>query len=416
MINLLLKLFVKDYKNTSDSKVKERYGLLASFFGLISNFLLFAFKMVAGIMLHLYSIITDSVNNLSDFGTNFLSIVGVKAANKPADEDHPFGHQRIDYIMSLIIGCIVIALGTIMMYQGIKDLVEFVQAIINTGKLPTREFSYVLYVVSLTIMSASIAVKVLQATLYYQLGKRINSLQLKSLSKDSLNDVISTSFVIVGILVSWFSGYDIDCFFTIVVAAFVILSGVGIMKEAITILIGQKPDKSIVDSLIKLIYEHKDVIGVHDLMMHYYGDTIYGVIHIEVDAKKDVFASHEMCDDIENEALEKLHLNLTVHMDPVLVDDPDTDLYKNIIKGIIKGYQGMKMHDFRILDCGNKVTLAFDLVLSGKEDTPEFKEKLLSEIKDRCKINTEKELELKVNFDHAELDYLKGTKAEEIDG
>lgn len=415
MTDLLLKLFVKDYRNTSDLKVREKYGLLASFFGLISNFLLFLFKLVIGILLRLYSVVTDSVNNLSDFGTNLLSVIGVKAANKPADEDHPFGHQRIDYIISLIIGCIIIALGTMMMYQGIRDLVLFIQTILENNSLPTREMSYVLYVVSLTILSASVFVKFLQAALYYQLGKRINSLQLKSLSKDSLNDVISTFFVVVGILVSYFTRFDIDCFFTILVATFVIASGIGVMKEAIKLLIGQKPDKGIVDSLIRLIFSHPGVIGAHDLMMHYYGESIYGVIHIEVDASKDILVSHEMCDAIENEALEKLNINLTVHMDPVKIGDPKTELYKRIVSEAIHAHPGLTMHDFRLLQEGKEITLVFDLVLDKHDDTPAFKESLLSEIQLRCP-EEDKPLRFRINYDHAELDYLKGTRAEETDG
>lgn len=407
MINILLKVFVKDYKNTKDQVVRKKYGLLASYFGLITNFLLFASKIVIGILLRLYSIVSDSINNLSDFGNNVLSIFGVKASVKPADDDHPYGHQRMEYIISLVIGCVIIALGAIMVYQGVNDFIAFVKSMINNGRPKTTTMSYTMYIVSLSILSLAIAIKLLQSYVYFSLSKKIDSMQLKALGKDARNDVISTSLVIVGIIISWFTTYDVDCFFTLVVAVLVIVSGIGIMKEAISVLIGQKPDESMVNSIVNLVKTHKDALGVHDLSLHYYGRVIYGVIHLEVDAKRDVMLSHELCDNIEREALEKLGINLTVHMDPIMVNDPDTENYKSlVVEGLNKLHANIHMHDFRILSGNEFVNLIFDLVIPPNFDNPEGKKKIREAILSSTDMKYGKKTYLIINFDSELTDFL----------
>lgn len=411
MGRLLLKIFVKDYKNVNDSNVREKYGMLASFFGLITNFLLFVSKIVVGIILGLFSLLSDAVNNLSDFGNNALSIFGTKMTNKPADKEHPYGHQRTEYVISLVIGCVIIALGAVMAYQGVTDLVKFIKSIIETGEPTTRSFSYTMYVATLTLLAIAIFIKVIQSSIYFTYGKMISSLQLKALGKDALNDCIATSLVIVGILISYFTGYDIDCFFTLVVAILIVLSGTGIIKEAANSLVGEKPSKEIVDSLVSLLLNNKSVLGIHDLEIHTYGRVIFGVIHVEVDAKENVMISHELCDSLEKEALEKLQIHLTIHMDPIFIDDPDTTKYKELVEEF--AYKNvLHVHDFRILSGKENVKLIFDVILPSARDTPEgkkkFKEELLSYISDRYG----KKVELVVNYDSAITDFLSGTEAE----
>ncbi len=413
MGKLLLKLFVKDYKNTKDLSVQKKYGLVASIFGLVTNFLLFISKIVIGIILGLYSLISDSVNNLSDFGNNALSVFGVKMTFKPADKEHPYGHQRTEYIISLIIGCVIIALGAIMAYQAVIDLISFIKSIIDTGAPSVREFSYPMYVTSLCLLSLAILVKVTQSSIYFSYGKAINSQQLKALGKDALNDCISTSLVIVGILISYFTKYDVDCFFTLFVAALVVISGIGIIKEAANSLLGEKPSEELIRSLVSLLLKHKGVLGVHDLSIHTYGQLVYGVIHVEVDAKNDVMASHELCDMLEKEAHSLLNINLTVHMDPVMKDDPDTEKYKVLIEEFIaKKDKNIHFHDFRIISGKENVNLVFDMILpDGKdkeEDRKQIKEELNKFIGDRYG----KKVHIVINFDDAITDFLSGTEAE----
>lgn len=413
MTDLLLKIFVKDYENVEDPIVKKRYGLLASFFGWISNFILFLGKIITGSLLGLFSIITDSVNNLSDFGMNVLSIIGVKMASKPADKDHPFGHQRVDHILALIIGCVVMFLGVALLCQGVSELVEFIFYYLDNGTFKTREISEVMFIVSTVILSLSILIKILQSMLYKSLGKRINSLQLKALSKDSLNDVIATSAVLIGLIVTRFTRADIDCFFTVIVSIFVLVSGFGIAREAISILIGQKPDDQLVDKLINLCKNNKDVLGIHDLKLHYYGGAIYGVLHVELDGKLSVTQAHEICDAIERETYQELHIDLTIHMDPVENDDPfNLDCRQRVMK-VLNGYEpALKMHDFQTHKSEDGIRIRMDVDLPKKWNNDAFKaefEKKVEEVLRNCEAEN---LLLNITYDDLDSDCLSGTAAE----
>lgn len=411
MGKFLLKLFVKDYKNVNDPNVRKKYGLVSSIFGLITNFLLFLSKIIIGIILGLYSLVSDSINNLSDFGNNALSVFGVKMTYKPADKEHPYGHQRTEYVISLVIGCVIIALGSIMAYQGVTDLVQFIQTVIETGKAPLRSFSYVMYVVSLSLLSFAILVKCTQAMIYFTYGKAISSQQLKALGKDALNDCISTTLVILGIVVSYFSGYDIDCFLTLLVAVLVILSGIGIIKEAANSLVGEKPSKETIDSLVSLLLGHNGVLGIHDLEIHTYGRVVFGVIHVEVNAKEDVMLSHELCDSLEKEVFEKMKIHLTVHMDPILVNDPDTNKYKELVESFAHEHEA-HIHDFRILSGQNNVNLIFDMILLSENDTEEGHKEIKKQLSDYINNRFGKNVNLVINFDSAITDFLSGTEAE----
>lgn len=406
MVHLLLRLFVKNHENVKDPKVREKYGLLGSFFGLITNFLLFLGKIVIGILMGLYSIIADSVNNLSDFGNNALSIFGIKISGKKPDKEHPFGHQRMEYVISLVISCVIIALGVVMLYQGITDLIDFARSMIDTGKPLTSEIGYVEYVVTLSLLSAAIFVKVLQSLLYRSLGKRISSLQLLALAKDALNDVISTTTVIIGVVITYFTTYNVDWAFTIFVAILVIISGIGILKQAANILLGEKPDKECIQKLVDLIVSHDGVLGIHDLTMHSYGQSIFAVIHVEVDAKVDVMLSHALCDEIERDVQKKLKIYLTIHMDPILVDDPDTELYRKEVQKALSEYPlPLSMHDFRILSAPDFVNLIFDLVIPPELDNDKGKKEITAFLQEHVD-GKGKRIYLVIDFDDSISDFL----------
>lgn len=409
MTDLLLRLFVRDYKNTKDAKVRERYGLLGSFFGLVTNLLLFAGKIAVGAIMGLYSIIADSVNNLSDFGNNALSIFGIKVSGKKPDLEHPFGHQRMEYIISLVISCVIIALGCVMLYQGAMDLVDFVKSMIATGEPVKSDIEYTEYVVTLSVLSAAIFVKVLQSLLYNGLGKRIDSIQMKALGRDALNDVISTTTVIIGVIITYFTHYNVDWAFTIFVAVLVIIAGVGILKQAAAILIGEKPSAEIIHKLVHLVLSNDGVLGIHDLTMHSYGQVLFAVLHVEVDAKKDVLKSHELCDEIERQALKELQINLTVHMDPILVDDPDTDKYRKAVKEALSKYAvRLPMHDFRILSAEKFVNLIFDLVVPPEMDDDKGHQAILDYLKANVKSPDGKDIYFVIDFDDSLSDFLVG--------
>ena len=416
MTEILLKLFVKDYRNVQDAKVREKYGLLGSFFGLITNLILFVGKIVIGAMMGLFSIIADSVNNLSDFGNNALSIFGIKVAGKKPDLEHPFGHQRMEYIISLVISCVIIALGGVMLYQGIMDLVAFVGSMQADGTPVLSEIGYHEYVITLSILSAAIFVKVLQSLLYYSLGKRIDSIQLKALGRDALNDVISTTTVIIGVIITYFTDFNVDFAFTIFVSIMVIVSGIGILRQSADILIGEKPSKEKIQDLVHLILSYTEVLGIHDLTMHTYGQVIFAVIHVEVDAKEDVMKSHALCDGIEREVQKKLGINLTIHMDPILVDDPDTAKYRKAVETALKAFpKTLSMHDFRILSAPNYVNLIFDLVVPPEIDDEKGHEKIESYLKEKVTGFDGKTPYFVINFDDSISDFLYDTGEEKTD-
>lgn len=415
MVKFLLKIFVKDYQNTNDSTVREKYGLLGSFFGLVTNLVLFVSKIVIGILLGLFSIVTDSVNNLSDFGNNFISVIGVKASNKKADKEHPFGHQRIEFILSLIIACIIIGLAMVMMYQSILDMVSFFKNVANEGCPPKEEISLLMFIVSLCILSIGVLIKFIQSYVYFSLGKRIDSMPLKALGKDARNDVITTLFVIVGLLITWFSKYNFDCFFTLVVAIFVIISGIGIMKESISSLISQTPKKEIVDRLCNLIKSNKGVLGIHDLMLHYYGNIIYGVIHVEVDDRIDVNQSHQMIDEIEKEVFDKMSINLTIHMDPINITDSKTNRIKQYVKDILnsKYSNEIHMHDFHCYTKNESTYIEFDLVIPESFDNDGKRKEISDYVSFKLNEEFKEEFKLTINFDNLNQDFLSNADIEE---
>ncbi len=411
MGKLLLKLFVKDYKNTKDEKVRKKYGLVASFFGLITNFILFAFKIVLGLILNMFSLVSDSLNNLSDFANNTLSFFGVKLTYKPADKDHPYGHQRSEYIISLFIGVVIFSLGAILLYQAILDLVSFINSIQKTGVPEKSSLSSTYFIITLIVLSFAIILKVSQSFIYSSYGKAISSMQLKALSKDSLNDCISTSLIIVGLVITYLTEYKVDCFFSLVVSILVIYSSITIIKDASNILLGEKPNKEIVESLVNLITSNKNVLGVHDLEIHSYGKMLYAVIHVEVDAKKDVMLSHEMCDELEKEVLHKLNIHLTIHMDPIYIDDPDTNKYKHLVEQFIeKENKGYRFHDFRILSGEKRVNLIFDMIIPYEIDNEETRKNIKNDLLEFIADRYGKKVYLILNFDSAITDLLSSDK------
>lgn len=422
MTELLLRLFVKDYKQTEKESVRNAYGLLGSFFGLFSNLFLFLAKIIIGVLMGMYSIVADSVNNLSDFGNNALAIFGFKMSSKAPDKDHPFGHQRMEYVVSLVIACVIIALGVVMAYQGIIDLLAFIQSM-QQNQHPLLDTSFVdengnklltNMIVTVVILVLAVFIKLLQSLLYASLGKRIQSMELKALSKDSRNDVISTILVLVGITIRWCTSYDVDCFFTLAVSVLVVVSGIGILKDAANILIGQSPDKELIEKMIALIEKHEEILGLHDLTMHYYGNVIFAVIHAEVDASKPVMESHEVCDTIEREVYNQMGILLTIHIDPILVHDPETDLYHQAVKETLHAYcDKISIHDFRIVSAKNYVNLVFDLVIPNEMDNEKGREKIKEVLLEAVdgKIN-DKKVYLVIQFDDSLQDFLAGTEAE----
>ena len=404
MITFLLKIFVKDYKDTSNPLVRKKYGLLGSIFGLISNLIIVAIKVFFGIITATTSMIADSLNNISDLGNNMISIFGFKYANKKADDNHPYGHQRIEYIISLILGTIIIILGAFLLYNGVSSLISFIKSMIETSRPEAVSItSLTIFVFTLSFLIFTVLIKLIQSYLYYDLGKRISSMQLKVLSKDSRNDVIATIFVIIGLIISYFTGYSIDCFFTMAVSIFVIISGINIVKEAAIVLIGQKPNKEIIEKIKEIILKDENVLGIHDLNIHYYGDVAYGSIDIEIDEKTTLINAHKIADRLEKIIFAKLGISMSIHIDPINNHDPETNKMKLDILNLVQDKEKLlSIHDFKY-DKENKI-ISFDLVIPSTIQSVE-KEEITNTINNYLK-SIDSNIELKITFDDIIRDFL----------
>ena len=357
MVNLLLKLFVPNYKNVDDVKVRNNYGILGSVVGVISNVILVVSKLIVGLLFFNLSIIADALNNLSDFLNCLLNIFGFKISSKPADEDHPYGHERMEYIISLIVSIVILFLGFNIIYQAVLNLINPIEAY---ESFPLA---------SLIVLIVSIFIKIFQSIVYYSLGKKINSISLKALGADSRNDVISTSGVLIGLLISYYTGFTrIDGIISILVGLFIIYSGIEILKDTSNLLLGEKPDADLVKKFVELIKSDNRVLGVHDLEMHMYGpNMIFASVHVEVDGSKDIFESHDMIDNLEKLAYSKLNVKTVIHMDPIKVNDPLTQKCKDIISSVVANIsKDLSIHDFRIVSGPSHINAVFDIVIPNK--------------------------------------------------
>ncbi len=400
MINLLVKCFVKDYQNTKSSTVRQRYGLLGSFFGVISNFILFVIKIVVGFIFFSMSIISDALNNLTDFANCFISIFGFKMAKKPADEDHPYGHARMEYITSLIISFVVIGLGILTLSESIKDVINHIGNF-SEGVLGLKEL-----IITCSLLAFAVLVKVMQSLLYYNFYHRINSMTFKAVGADARNDTIATMLSIIGLIIGYFTKVNIDGYIGILISLFVIYSGIMLTKDNIKILLGEKIEKATIVAMVDKIKSFDGVYGVHDLEVHCYGvDNIYSSVHVEVNAKEDIMKTHDMIDNIERVIRQEFNIHLVIHMDPILEDDEDTHKLKELVnKCLLEIDSDLSIHDFRIVKGPTHTNAVFDLLLNSKWQNK--KSELSTQL--RNKVNEEiNNVFLVINFDDVYSDLTK---------
>lgn len=358
MINILRKVFIKDYDNLNDSKVREKHGKLASFVGIFSNLVLFVIKLIAGLLTASVAIIADSVNNLSDMGSSVITLVGFKLAGMPADEEHPYGHQRLEYIAGLIVALIIIFVGISLFSTSIDKIFNYVPSEIN------NVFLYI----SSGILVVSILIKLWQSLFNQKMGKLISSVALEATAQDSRNDCISTGVVLLGNIVLLIFGnlsFSLDGILGILVSVFIVIAGINLIKDTVDPLIGVSTDSSLIADVIKDIKSNEVVLGVHDVMCHMYGPTkMFMTIHCEVDSKGDIIVIHDHIDNIENEIMKKYGVFLTIHMDPLDIHDEEANKLKEEIKLIVNNIDNkLDIHDFRIVRKLSKSTILFDIVV-----------------------------------------------------
>ena len=364
MIALLSKLFIKDNKNYSDSEVRGKYGLLCAVWGIVLNILLFAAKMVAGVLSNSVSVLADAFNNLSDAGSSLVTLFGFKAASKKADSDHPFGHGRYEYIAGLVVSILIVVMG-----------IEFIKSSIDkivSGANDT-EFSFL----TGAILAASILVKVYICIFNKSIGKKISSPALLATGTDALSDCIATFVIIISAVISHFTGFAADGWCGLLVSLMIIAAGLNAARETINPLLGQPPSKEFVDNVERILLAHNEIVGLHDLVVHDYAPGhIMISVHAEISDKSDLVEAHELIDNVERELAEKLYCEAVIHMDPISTDDERVnDIKQKVCKVLLSIHEDVTIHDFRMVDGNTLTNLIFDIVVpfDVKMDKDEIK-------------------------------------------
>lgn len=350
MINFLIKKFIKDYKNTQDTKVRNAYGKFAGIVGIICNAVLFSLKITAGTLFGSVSITADAVNNLSDASSSVISLAGFKLSEKPADEDHPYGHGRYEYLSGLIVAVLIMVIGVELFKSSLEK-------VINPSPV---DFSWI----SVCILTFSILLKLWMAFFNYGLGKKIKSATLTATGADSRNDVITTTAVLAAALISYFSGFELDGWMGIFVSLFILYSGIGIVKDTLDPLLGKAPDKEFVENIKNKILSYPGVLGTHDLLVHDYGPgRQFASVHVEMAAEEDVIESHDVLDNIERDFLNE-GLHMIVHFDPIVTSDSKvSNLRKWLSKQVAGIDENLTIHDLRVVPGVTHTNVIFDCVV-----------------------------------------------------
>ncbi len=386
MTEFLVRHFVKDYEKVEKMSVRTAYGVLSSVVGIFCNVLLFVVKWTVGFLIHSISVMADAFNNLSDAGSSVIGLVGVKLAEKPADEEHPFGHGRIEYIAALIVSFLVLQVG----FTFFKD---------SIGKIRQPEMIR-FQIISVAILVLSVGVKFWMAAFNRKLGKRINSKVMLATATDAMGDVITTTATIASVLFFRFTGINIDGFVGIGVSLVIMWAGIGIAKDTLEPLIGEAVDPEVYVRISEFVESYDGIVGTHDLIVHNYGPVkSMASIHAEVPNDVDVEKSHEIIDRIERETLKRIGIFLVIHMDPVETRDAQVLTAKeHVLQTLAKIDTSVSIHDFRMVDGKEQSNLIFDMVIPheyDKEKQLELKRTLrekLKEVDDRyhCVITMER--------------------------
>lgn len=358
MTEILLRLFVKDYKNTESDQVRTSYGKFAGLVGICCNILLFIAKLLIGLITGALSITADAINNLTDASSSVITLLGFRLSAKPADEDHPYGHARYEYLTGLAVAALILIIGVELAISSVKKIITYF------GDNPETASPANFWVV-IAVLVLSILVKLWMMSFNYRLGKKINSAALTATATDSRNDVISTAAVLVAYILEVKTGWYIDGFVGFAVALFILWSGIGVAKETISPLLGEAVDPRIAELIEKEAESHEMILGVHDLMVHDYGPSRqFASVHVEISEKEDVMKAHELIDNIEMKFKNKHNIFLVIHYDPVTTDDPELDRMKGIVAEALSGYDAsLQFHDFRMVRGEKHTNLIFDVVV-----------------------------------------------------
>ncbi len=370
MTELIAKLFIKNHENIKDNNVRKSYGTLGGIVGIICNFILCVIKMTVGFISGSISIMADGFNNLSDMGSSLVTIIGFKLAGKPADRDHPFGHGRMEYMSAFIVAVFILIVGV--------DLFEnSVTALINNDKSPTYS------IISVIVLVISVLIKFWMYLFNKKLGNKISSDALTATAKDSFNDALATTAILISVGISVFADlpFNLDALMGILVSLFILWSGITSAKDTLDQILGMPPEKELIENLESTIMSFKEFIGIHDLIVHNYGPgRQFASVHVEVSQDSDIVKCHEQIDLCEKLVGEQLDLSLVIHMDPIDNNNETVTETREKMSDAIKVIdEALTLHDFRMTPLSEKRTnLIFDVVVpsSIKLTERELEEKI----------------------------------------
>ena len=348
----LCRRFVPNNDRTDDPKVRLAYGRLAGIVGIVCNLLLCGLKLLAGVLAGSLAMVADAFNNLSDAGSSVVTLIGFKMAGAPADDDHPFGHGRMEYLSAMGVAVLIII-------AGFELATEAVNKMLHPGAASTFNL------IATLILAVSIAAKLWMAVFNRRIGKKIHSDALCAAALDSRNDVICTGVVLVSSLLNLMLDFSIDGYVGMAVALFVIWSGFTVIKDTVSPLLGQAPDPALVQGIQQTVLSYEGVVGIHDLIVHDYGPgRIFVSLHAEVPEDQPISKSHDVIDNIEMELQEKFNILACIHMDPVDTDNPETlRLKAEVIRLMNEVDESLTLHDFRVVSGDTHTNLLFDLVI-----------------------------------------------------
>lgn len=385
MSTFLIRLFVKDYKNTERQQVRTSYSVLAGIVGIIANFLLFITKFTIGFLINSISITADSFNNLSDSGSSVISLIGAKLAQKPADKEHPFGHGRFEYISAFIISFLILLVGFSLFKVSLDKVIH-----------PTQmNFSWILVI----ILFISLFIKIWLSLFNRKLGNVINSTVLKATSTDARNDVLVTLATILSTIIYKLFDLQIDGWIGLLISLFVLYSGFNIAKDTLMPLLGEAAGADVYKKVTEKVESYEGILGTHDLIVHNYGPSqVMATIHAEVSNEAKIEKIHDVIDQIERDVLAQLGIFLVIHTDPLETNNNKIINSKHMVDAVVHALeQKASIHDFRVVNGENKKNLIFDLVVpysyndKNKEELVAKIEKALLEINDKynCVITIE---------------------------
>ncbi len=370
MISLLSKIFIKDRENTRAPHVRHAYGVLMSIVGIVANLLLSAVKLVFGTLCGSISVTADALNNLSDAGSQIISLISFKIAAKPADRDHPFGHARIEYVASMIVSFLVLLVGVELMKESVSKIIEPVSASFDAAVM--------------IVLAISVAVKLWLGFSGKRIAKKIKSSVISATASDSLSDAIATSAVLVSALISRFTGFDTDAYMGAIVSVIILIAGIKILNETKNSILGSPPEPEVVESMVAITAEYPEICGIHDMVVHNYGpgNTIAS-LHAEVDGTLNVYYIHDIIDNVEKRLYTDLGVRATIHMDPIVTNDERVSELRDLTLECVKSIDSrLGIHDFRFVEGHTHsnlifdITAPFELSLSNKQLTELTEQKI----------------------------------------